>query len=266
MNDNGLQITDISNPFVFELKKKSNHLKKVGNLDAFLKMPDVSEATPKLFEDKGRNHALISNNTPENGKTKILSELVRKDETVKSNPVKKALISHKQTLSNNVKAERKPHANIVIKHKANYSNIDHTPKSKEIIIETYSDRYKTKKVCTINEAENKDIHSKHTLKHNSDRTHSEVNRSTLGEIEHKTKQTSNFTTHENKKLVIKPHSINKQEVSHLKMFDNKQFNNIINYLKTSYEDFKSSDNVFVLKFKKKSSVIKNKKENVIDVK
>ena len=229
------------------------------NLDVFLKAP--AETSIKSQDEKVRNLRTLSNITPENGKSNKLSSVGKKDDNSKSNPVKKPQIMQKPVN----KIDKNTNMNVV-KNKSKYSNNDHVIKSKDIVIESYSDRYKTKKVNTINDSENKDFYTKGNQKENSDRTHSEINRSVLGEIDYKVNPTSSFFNNDTKNSVISNKFKNTNRVSPVNFDTNKQFNSILSFIKSSFEECKTSSNSIVLKFKKNSSVVRNQKEKVIEVK
>jgi len=240
-----------SSKLLVEIKKKN---KKVNNnLDVFLKAPENMESLAKLTnfneEENGSNNEKLKIITPENGRAKKLSDVSLLDEKTFPN-------SHR---------------------KSGYT------KAKDSIRETYLDRYKNKKnISTLSDNENRDVNLKINTKlkknlktnENSDRLYSENNQSTIGENDTKHKKHSSVVNVDKKLLKTKETTRRQTQVDQVSSNSEKDrtFISVINLLKTSYEESKSNGNTFVLRFnipktcKKSSSIIKNQKEKIVDVK
>jgi len=256
------------------------------NLDVFLKAPENMESLAKLTnfneEENGSNNEKLKIITPENGRAKKLSDVSLLDEKTFPNSHRKSGFDNtKMNTSNNTKCDRKSNV-------SNVRNItdDHThknTKAKDSIRETYLDRYKNKKnISTLSDNENRDVNLKINTKlkknlktnENSDRLYSENNQSTIGENDTKHKKHSSVVNVDKKLLKTKETTRRQTQVDQVSSNSEKDrtFISVINLLKTSYEESKSNGNTFVLRFnipktcKKSSSIIKNQKEKIVDVK
>jgi hypothetical protein len=273
-----------SSKLLLEIKKKN---KKVNNnLNVFLKAPENLESLAKLTnfneEENGSKNEKLKIITPENGRAKKLSDVsLLDDKTFPNSHRKSALDNSKLNTSNNTKYEGKSNA-------SNVRNItdDHThknTKAKDSIRETYLDRYKNKKnISTLSDNENRDVNLKNNNKlkkimktnENSDRLYSENNQSTLGENDTKHKKHSSVVNVDKKLFKIKETTRRQTQVDPVSSNTETErtFNSVINLLKTSYDESKSNGSTFVLRFKtpktgkKSSSIIKNQKEKIVDVK